>query len=50
MEVVRQATQTGADVINLAFARSMDIDDLWDDLETQMVLNGLRSPTAEMVH
>ena len=36
MEVIRQATQTGADVINLAFARTMDIDALWEDLETHM--------------
>ena len=26
MEVIRQAKQAGADVINLAFARAMDID------------------------
>ena len=36
MEVIRQATQTGADVINLAFARSIDIYALWGDLESQM--------------
>ena len=36
MELIRQAKQTGADVINIAFARSMDIDALCDDLETQM--------------
>ena len=35
MEVIRQATQ-GADVINLAFARTMDIDNLWEDIESQM--------------
>ena len=36
MEVIRQATQTGADVINLAFARIMDIDALWNAISTQM--------------
>ena len=36
MEVIRQATQTGADVINLAFARIKNIDALWDAVKTQM--------------
>ena len=44
MEVIHQAKQTGADVINLAFARSMDIDDLWDDIETQMESSAERPP------
>ena len=36
MELIRQAKQTGAEVINIAFARSMDIAALWHDLEKQM--------------
>ena len=36
MEVIRQATETGADVINLAFARIMDVHALLDAIKTQM--------------
>ena len=36
MEVIRQATHTSADVINLAFAGIMDIDPLWVAIKTQM--------------
>ena len=40
MEVISQTKQTGADVINIAFARPIDIHDLRDDLQKQMVSTG----------
>ena len=36
MEAIREAKQASADVINIAFARAVDINALWDDLKTEM--------------
>ena len=34
IEAIRQVVQSGADVINLAFARSSDIDAFWPNITT----------------
>ena len=50
MDVIRQAMQTGADVINLAFARMMDIDALWDATTTQMESSAERPVSSYRTH
>ena len=50
MEVIHQAKQTGADVINLAFARPMDINALWDNLETLMKSSAERPAFSYYTH
>ena len=42
--------QTGADVINLAFARPMDINALWDNLKTLMKSSAERPAFSYYTH